>query len=65
MPKLKTNRAAAKRFKRTGTGKIKRMKAGKGHILTEKTTKRKRSLRKSTLISAPDSKRVRKMLPFG
>ena len=49
MPKLKTNRAAAKRFKKTGTGKLKRNKAYKSHILTKKTTKRKRNLRKSTI----------------
>ena len=50
MPKLKTNRAAAKRFKATGTGKIKRMKCGKLHILTKKTTKMKRRLRKAAKL---------------
>ena len=50
MPKMKTKRAAAKRFKVTGTGKLKRMKAFKSHILTKKTTKRKRNLRKGTDI---------------
>ena len=48
MPKVKTKRAAAKRFKKTGSGKIMRMKAYKSHILTKKSTKRKRNLRKST-----------------
>ena len=52
MPKIKTNRAAAKRFKATGTGKLKRNKAYKSHILTKKTTKRKRNLRKSTITDA-------------
>ena len=49
MPKIKTNRAAAKRFKKTGTGKLKRNKAYKSHILTKKSTKRKRNLRQSTI----------------
>ena len=64
MPKMKSHRGAAKRFKKTGSGKISRQKANKQHILTKKTTKRKRSLRKDTLISAADSPRVRKMLPY-
>ncbi len=63
MPKMKTHRGAAKRFKRTGTGKISRMKSGKSHILTKKSKKRKRHLRKETLISGPDLKRVKQMLP--
>jgi large subunit ribosomal protein L35 len=63
MPKIKTNRAAAKRFKRTGSGKIKRMKAYKSHILTKKTRKRKRNLRKSTLVSDADFHRIEKMVP--
>ncbi|MCH9008658.1 MAG: 50S ribosomal protein L35 [Calditrichaeota bacterium] len=62
MPKLKSNRGAMKRFKVTGTGKIKRHKAGKSHILTKKNRKRKRSLRAATLISAADASRVNKML---
>ncbi|TDI83961.1 MAG: 50S ribosomal protein L35 [Caldithrix sp.] len=62
MPKLKSNRGAMKRFKVTGTGKIKRHKAGKSHILTKKNRKRKRSLRAATLISAADTSRVNKML---
>jgi len=63
MPKIKTNRAAAKRFKRTGSGKLVRMKAYKSHILTKKTRKRKRNLRKSTLVSSADYGRVKRMLP--
>ena len=65
MPKMKTHRGAAKRFKKTGSGKITRQKANKQHILTKKTTKRKRGLRKDTLISDADKARVRKMLPYG
>ncbi len=64
MPKLKTNRSAAKRFKKTGSGKIKRMKPGARHILTKKTTKRKRHLRKGVLVDKTDMKRVEKMLPY-
>ena len=52
MPKMKTNRAAAKRFKKTGTGKLKRNKAYKSHILTKKSAKRKRNLRKATITDA-------------
>ena len=64
MPKLKTNRSAAKRFKKTGTGKIKRRKSHKSHILTKKTTKRKRQLRKATLVDKTDEGRVKRMLPY-
>ncbi len=64
MPKMKTNRGAAKRFKATGTGKIRRSKAFTSHILTKKSTKRKRNLRKSGLISAADTKSVKRMLPY-
>jgi large subunit ribosomal protein L35 len=62
MPKLKTNRGAAKRFKRTASGRIKRGKAYKSHILTKKTTKRKRNLRQSTTVSSADGDRVKRML---
>jgi len=62
MPKMKTKRGAAKRFKVTGSGKIKRKKANKSHILTKKSRKRKRALRKSTLVSDGDIGRVRRML---
>ncbi len=52
MPKIKTNRGAAKRFSKTGTGKIRRSKAFTSHILTKKTTKRKRNLRQSTMVAS-------------
>jgi len=64
MPKVKTNRGAAKRFKATGSGKIKRSKAFTSHILTKKSTKRKRNLRKSGLIAESDQKAVKRMLPY-
>ena len=56
MPKIKTSRAAAKRFKKTGTGKLKRNKAYKSHILTKKSTKRKRNLRHATITDADKRK---------
>jgi len=62
MPKMKTRRGAAKRFKVTGSGKIRRHKANKSHILTKKTTKRKRRLRKSTILTGVEVKRVKKMI---
>ena len=62
MPKMKTNRGAAKRFRTTGTGKIRRNSAFRNHILTKKTTKRKRNLRKSSIVDASDVRRVRRML---
>ena len=64
MPKMKTNRAAAKRFKVTGTGKLKRSKAYKRHILTKKTTKTKRNLRKAAIVDATNVKAMRKILPY-
>lgn len=64
MPKLKTNRSAAKRFKRTGTGKFKRRKPFKSHILTKKTAKRKRNLRKAALVHGTDEGRVSRMIPY-
>lgn len=64
MPKIKTNRGAAKRFKKTGTGKVKRRKPLKNHILTKKTTKRKRNLRQATLVHKSDMDRVNAMLPY-
>lgn len=64
MPKMKTNRGAAKRFKATGGGRIRRAKAFSSHILTKKSTKRKRNLRKTTLIAAVDARAVRRMLPY-
>ncbi|MFQ5535902.1 MAG: 50S ribosomal protein L35 [Gemmatimonadota bacterium] len=65
MPKMKTHRGAAKRLKKTGTGRLRRNKAYKSHILTKKTTKRKRRLRKPHLVSASDEKRLKRMLPYG
>ncbi len=62
MPKMKSNRGAAKTFKVTGSGKIKRHKAYKSHILTSKSRKRKRNLRQSTLVSKADSNRVKMMI---
>ena len=62
MPKLKTHRGAAKRFKLTSKGKIKRGKAYASHILTKKTTKRKRNLRSSTLLAKGDIKRIKRLL---
>ncbi len=64
MPKIKTNRSAAKRFKKTGTGKVKRWKAFAGHILTKKTTKRKRNMRQSSLVHKGDEGRVKRMIPY-
>ncbi len=64
MPKMKTNRAAAKRFKVTGTGKLKRSKAYKRHILTKKTAKTKRNLRKAALVDATNVKNMKKILPY-
>ena len=64
MPKIKSHSASKKRFSFTGTGKIKRRKAYKSHLLTSKTTKRKRGLRKSTLASAANAMAIRKMIPY-
>jgi len=63
MPKMKTHRGAAKRFKKTGSGKITRSRSNKQHILTKKTAKRKRSLRKPALVAPVDEKRLKQMLP--
>ena len=64
MPKMKTSRAAAKRFKKTGTGKLVRNKAYKSHILTKKSTKRKRNLRKDIITDATNAKVMKKILPY-
>ncbi|MBO5564949.1 MAG: 50S ribosomal protein L35 [Lachnospiraceae bacterium] len=64
MPKMKTKRAAAKRFKVTGSGKLVRFKANKRHILTKKSTKRKRSLRQPTVIDVSNEKNMRKAMPY-
>ena len=62
MPKIKTSRAAAKRFKKTGN--LKRMKAYKSHILTKKSQKRKRNLRKATMTDSTNVKNMKKILPY-
>ena len=64
MPKIKTNRSAAKRFKITGTGKLKRNKAYKRHILTKKSAKTKRKLRKQAMTDATNVKNMKKILPY-
>lgn len=63
MPKLKTHRGAAKRFRKTASGKFKRAHAFTSHILTKKSAKRKRNLRKNALIAAADQKKISRMLP--
>lgn len=64
MPKIKTKRAAAKRFSKTGTGKLKRNKAYKSHILTKKSTKRKRNLRQSAIIDKTNERNMREIMPY-
>lgn len=64
MPKMKTNRGAAKRFKATGSGKIARAKAFTSHILTSKTTKRKRNLRKGELVDSANLKGIKRLVPY-
>ncbi len=64
MPKMKTKRGAAKRFNLTGSGKIKRNKAYSSHILTKKSTKRKRGLRQSGLVDAANTKAIKRILPY-
>ena len=64
MPKIKGNSGAAKRFKKTGSGKFKRSQSHLRHILTKKSTKRKRHLRKQQLASSPDTKLIQRMLPY-
>lgn len=64
MPKMKTRKCAAKRFRVTKSGKFKRSKAFGAHLLSGKSPKRRRGLRKSTLIGASDQKRVKAMLPY-
>ena len=64
MPKMKTHKGAAKRFKVTGTGKLKRFKAFKSHILTKKSQKRKRNFRKATIVSHRDTMRITQLLPY-
>lgn len=64
MPKMKTNRSAAKRFKKTGTGQLTRNKAYKRHILTKKSTKLKRGLRQDVVVDATNVKMMKKILPY-
>ncbi len=64
MPKMKTNRGAAKRFKLTASGKIKRNKAFASHILTKKNTKKKRNFRRPGLVDQNDAAQVRRLLPY-
>ena len=64
MPKIKSHRGAAKRFRKTKKGKIKRSKGFKGHLLTGKRRKRKRRLRKSTIATKTDAKMIKKLLPY-
>ncbi len=65
MPKMKSNRGAAKRFKTTGTGKMRRYHSSKSHLLTGKAARRMRVLRKGTLVHPADLKRMRVLLPYG
>jgi len=62
MPKMKSNSGAKKRFKKTGSGRVKRKKAFHSHILTKKSPKRKRKLRKDTLVDSTDEKRIKRMI---
>jgi large subunit ribosomal protein L35 len=64
MPKIKTNSGAAKRFKKTGSGKVKRSHAFTSHILTSKTRKRKRNLRKNALVHPADQKNICRLIPY-
>jgi len=64
MPKIRTNRSAHKRFRITGSGRVRRNKAYKSHILTKKTKKRKRNLRHATLIDPSNEKQVKRLIPY-
>ncbi len=64
MPKMKSNRGAAKRFRASGTGKVRRNKAFTSHILTKKNSKRKRNLRQGTMVAESDVKAIRRLLPY-
>ena len=64
MPKIKTNRAAAKRFKVTGTGKLRRSKAYKSHLLSKKSAKRKRNLRSGGYVDSTNARGIRRLLPY-
>lgn len=64
MPKIKTHRGAAKRFGLTKSGKVKRVKAYKSHLLTKKSSKRKRNLRKGTFVAAVEAKKIKQLIPY-
>lgn len=64
MPKMKTHRGAAKRFKKTGTGKIKRTSNYRGHFLAKKSSKQKRNLKNDSYVAKADEKRIKKLLPY-
>ncbi len=64
MPKIKTCKTAAKRFRKTGSGKLVRNKAFKSHILEKKTRKRKRNLKGTTIVDATNAKSLKKLLPY-
>ncbi len=64
MPKIKTHRGAAKRFALTKSGKVKRAKAYKSHILTKKSSKRKRNLRKGTYVADAEAKNIKRLIPY-
>jgi large subunit ribosomal protein L35 len=64
MPKIKTHRGAAKRFSLTGTGRVKRSKAYASHILTTKTRKRKRNLRKTAILDKTDERQIKRLIPY-
>ena len=65
MPKMKSSRSAAKRFRLTGTGKVRRARSMHGHLLTSKTRKRKRKLRTNTLVSGAETRRIKRLLGQG
>lgn len=65
MPKMKSSRAAAKRFRYTGSGKVRRAKAFKRHILTKKSPKRKRNLRQTTTLDKSNERKIKRLLPYG
>jgi len=64
MPKIKTHRGAAKRFRLTKSGKVKRAKAFKSHLLTKKSSKRKRNLRKATYVAAVEARKIKQLIPY-
>jgi len=64
VPKIKTKRGAAKRFRKTSTGKLRRRKAFASHILTKKSTKRKRNLRSSTVVGKSNTKAIKRLIPY-